>query len=368
MTEQSKDTPIRKRASGLALKIITALLIGYTFYFCRSLILPILLAGFFALFASPAVHTLTALKVPKPVAAVVVISLLLVTLGYGLSLVYEPAASWMERLPTLAGKVANKVDDVADSVESIKETVLPDEQPGNDTLKTAMGSGLVPALKFVAETAALVLVQFGAIVMLTYFFLVFGETLMRNLVKAQRSFGEKKHLVGMFQAARGDISRYVMVVSVINIMLGLATAGLMTLLGVQDPLLWGALATILNFAPYVGPMVLIAILAAVGFLEYDTLSRSLMLPGSFFILNLVESQLVTPLVLGQRFNMNPLLLVLWMFIWGWIWGVVGVLIAIPMLVCIKIFASHIKASENWLVVLDAHSHDASSVNDNGTTR
>jgi predicted PurR-regulated permease PerM len=345
-------TRLRHYASTNAMKLLAALALAYTFYFCRSLILPLLLAGLVALFASPVVRTLSnKFKVPRSLSAALVLVLLVMLVGYSISLLYEPAAQWLQRLPLLGTKLAEHVDGMADSFDALKENVLPGGS-SKESLKNAMGSGLLPVLSIMAEATAMMLFQLAAIIMLTYFFLVFGDTLLRNMVRALPSLNEKKNLLSMFHTIRDDISRYVLVISIINILLGLTTALVFYLLDVPDPLLWGTLATILNYAPYLGPFLLTILLTGVGFIEYQQLSQILLLPGVFLLLNIIESQLITPLVLGKRFSMNPLMVVIWMFIWGWIWGAVGVLIAIPLLVCLKIIAGHLNIAPNWLILLD----------------
>lgn len=103
---------------------------------------------------------------------------------------------------------------------------------------------------------------------------------------------------------------------------------------------------------YLGPLFLLVILTGVGFIEYESIGCVLMVPGVYLLLNFFESQLVTPTVLGKRFNMNPLLVVLWMFVWGWVWGVIGILIAIPMLVFFEILAVHLVLVGGWINILD----------------
>jgi predicted PurR-regulated permease PerM len=348
------DNPewLQRYASTTAMKFMALLALGYTFYFCRSLLLPILLAGLFALFASPAVRALVKCKLPKPLAAALVLLLLILITALAVSLLYEPAAQWMNRLPVLGTRLAEQVEDVTDSIDAIKDSVVPGSS-ASESIKTAVDTGILPLLSVLAQTTAMMLFQLAAVVMLTYFFLVFGDTLLRNMVRARPSMHAKKNLLSMYHAVRDDISRYVLVVSAINIMLGVATASIFYLLDVPDPLLWGALATILNFAPYVGPFIVCILLTGVGYIEYKQLGEILLLPGVFLLLNVIESQLVTPLALGKRFNMNPLVLVIWMFIWGWVWGAVGVLIAIPLLVCVKIIASNLDDSPSWLILLEA---------------
>lgn len=339
-------------ATNAALNLLALLALVYTIYFCRSLLLPLLLASLFSLLASPAVRLLVRFKFPTALAAALVISCLILLISAGLSLLYQPAGEWLERLPLLGNRLAEQVEDVTDSINALKDSVAPGSST-QESINSAVGGEILPLLSLLAQATAAMLFQIAAIIMFTYFFLVFGQPLLRNLVRALPSMNAKKTLLSTFHAVQGDISRYVLVISIINILLGLATAAVLYLLGAPDPMLWGALATVLNFAPYIGPFILCIVLTAVGYMEYQQPEQILMLPGAFLLLNIIESQLLTPLALGRRFSMNPLLLVIWMFIWGWIWGVVGVLIAIPLLVSLKIIANHLPTPPDWLVLLDA---------------
>ncbi|SNY54721.1 Predicted PurR-regulated permease PerM [Arsukibacterium tuosuense] len=353
------EAPLPARPSRLnaelALKILAVLAVIYTFYFCRSLLLPIILAAFIALFASPAVRFLARLKFPKPLASLLILTLIVMGVGYGISLLYSPASAWLERLPLLSSKLALQVDDMAGSLDSLKSSMLPDNEDDKSPFDSALGSGFLPLISMLAQTTAMMLFQLATVIILTYLFLVFGGTLLRNIVRGASTLHEKKNLVKMYQTIEHDISRYVLVIAVINTMLGVATFAVLSMLGVADPLLWGVLATVLNFAPYLGPFILTVLLTAVGFVEFQSPGQALLVPTAFLILNVIESQLVTPMALGKRFNMNPLLVVIWMFVWGWIWGAVGVLIAIPLLVCLKIIASHFELLPYWRILLSADS-------------
>lgn len=348
-----RELRVRKEAAiALALNILVIIAVLYTMYFCRTLLLPVFVAGFIALFSSPLVRLIVSFKVPHALAAAFVVILLMVTLVVTFIFLVAPAAHWLDSLPELGDKLAVHLNGWSDQFNLFRAQVMPVTDGQGNGIGSAMEAVFFSAFSVVAGTTAMFLIQVAAVFVITYFFLVYGDNLMRNFVRAQSSFAEKKRSVIIFQTVRDDISRYALLISIINIGLGLATACVMALLGVDDPLLWGALATILNFAPYIGPLVLTLVLTGVGFIEYNSVGMALMVPGCFLLLNFVESQLVTPTVLGQRFNMNPLLVVLWMFAWGWVWGVIGLLIAIPLLVCFKIMASHLDLIGSWINLLD----------------
>lgn len=336
----------------LALNILVIIAVLYTLYFCRTLLLPIFVAGFIALFSSPLVRFIASFKVPHALAAALVVMMLIVGLGAMFVILVGPAGHWLESLPVLGEKLAAQMSGLSDRLSVFRAQVIPEAEGQSVAAGDALEAIFFSAFSVVAGTTAMFLVAVAAVFVITYFFLVYGDNLMRNFVRAQSTFAEKKKAVVIFQTVRDDISRYALVISIINIGLGLVTAGVMAILGIEDPFLWGALAAILNFAPYIGPLVLTIILTGVGFIEYESWSMALLVPGSFLLLNFIESQLVTPTVLGRRFNMNPLLVVLWMFAWGWVWGVIGLLIAIPLLVCFKILSSHLDLIGCWINILD----------------
>jgi predicted PurR-regulated permease PerM len=348
------------RSIVILLTILVVIAVLYTLYFCRTLLLPIVVAGFIALFSSPLVSMLTRFRLPQAVSAGIVSLLLLVILGGTFVFLAGPAVYWLDSLPELGNKISTQVGGLSEKFDSLRAQVVPDADGSSNAVGSAVEAAMVSTVSLLAGTTAMFLMQVTAVFVITYFFLVYGDNLMRNFVRAQSSFSEKKRAVVIFQTVRDDISRYVLLVSMINLGLGAATGFVLWIIGVEDPLLWGALATILNFAPYVGPLVLSIVLTGVGVLEYHTWEMIIMVPGSFLLLNFIESQLITPTLLGQRFNMNPLLVVLWMLVWGWLWGVIGFLIAIPLLVCFKILSLHLNLIGCWINILDGDTASTSS--------
>ncbi|HTF97547.1 MAG TPA: AI-2E family transporter [Cellvibrio sp.] len=340
------------KSIAISLKILVIIAILYTLYFCSSFLLPIFVAGFIALFSSPLTRLIERCKVSRSFAAAIVISFQIFIMVFAFVILVEPASHWLKRLPELSERLSTEMSGLANSFESLKAYILPEKE-----VESAVGgvveTMLVAAFSTVAGTTATLIIQISIVFVVAYFFLVYGDNLMRSMVRAQASFGEKKKTVIIFQTVRDDVSHYVLVIFIINIGLGMATALAMILLGIGDPILWGVLATILNFAPYLGPLLLCLILTGVGFIEYESFGAAFLVPGAYLLLNFLESQLITPTVLGKRFNMNPLLVVLWMFAWGWVWGAIGLLIAIPLLVFFKIISSHLGLIGDWVNVLDA---------------
>lgn len=343
-------------AKSPALIILALLAVLYTLYVAQAIILPFLLAGFFALFLSPIVRACSRFRIPKLLSSAIILLLALAGIFYMLIMLVEPASDWMGRFPLVGDKIAAEIDKPDSALNAITETVIPDQQSETESVQEVVDSALKTVFRVMAEGALSFIVQFLITVVTTYFFLGFGEELLRNIVKAQETFSQKKVTVVMFETTRDDISYYVLVISVINLCLGLATAGVMSVLGVEDALLWGVLAFILNYAPYVGPAILFGILAFVGFVQFESFSEGLMVPGAFLVLNILEGQFITPSLLGRRFNINPLLVVTWMFFWSWMWGAVGLLIAIPMLMCLKIMARHLAFMGDWIYVFDGNHH------------
>ncbi len=356
----SKDLPAEEEHETFhgvvkaCLIVFTVLAIMYTLYLCKVIIVPFVVAAFLALLLSPIVRSFMRFHVPRAAAASLVM-LCLIAASVSLSTVlFEPAGRWISTVPVLSERLAFQIDEVTEPLGDIKNDVLPETPEGESGAKQALNSSLLVVMSSAVQGALVLIVQIAAIVVVTFFFLVCGEDLLRNIVKVQNTFASKKLTVVMFQTVRDDISYYVLVISTINVCLGLATAGAMSLLGVEDPLLWGVLAALLNYAPYLGPFILTVVLVLVGFTQYETLTQAALVPGAFVVLNVLEGQFITPALLGRRFNINPLVVVLWMFLWSWLWGAAGLLLAIPMLMCFKIATKHLNFMGEWGSVLNGN--------------
>jgi predicted PurR-regulated permease PerM len=217
--------------------------------------------------------------------------------------------------------------------------------------RLALG-GLEVALKILADTP-LFLAQCLGCVILVVFLLVYGPGIYRTAIEVVPWFQDKEASAALVRDSQRELSHYILYVSLINAGLGLTTAVVLWLLRFEDPLLWGSMVALLNFAPYVGTIFSLGVLCMAGVVQYGLVGEALFPALAFFILNLVESQLVTPAVLGRNMRMNPLVIMLWLMLCGWLWGMAGVLIAVPLLVCIKLILSPSAAFAPWLRLIES---------------
>ena len=162
----------------------------------------------------------------------------------------------------------------------------------------------------------------------------------RKLIRVMPSLADKKRAVEIARQIETEISAYLSMITLINVLLGLAVWGLMSLIGIPNPLLWGVLATFTNYIPYLGAIVMILVLAMVGFITFDDIGQALLAPGAFIGLNILESYILTPLILGRRLTLNPVVIFLGLTFWGWLWGITGAVLAVPIMVVLKIFCDH----------------------------
>ncbi|MFC3551352.1 AI-2E family transporter [Lysobacter cavernae] len=346
----------RPRASA-ALVVLATLAVGYTLWAAQALILPILLAGFFALVGNPILRGLQRLYLPRVLGALLVLLGGLAAAGALGNQLIEPASEWVRQVP-------REMKQIAPKLRNLTKPMLDANKAAQNIARAAGGESTGKPVQVIRTelndpygaltTTPKTIAQILAVVLLTFFFMVYGESLQRNAIALLPTRQQKKLTVDILQSIEREISRYVLTISIINTALGLVLAAALYWLGVplNEALLWGTMAAILNFAPYVGPLIGIVIMLLMGVVAFDELWPSLLPAGLYLLLHTIEGQIVTPIVLGRRMRLSPLLLILALMLFGWLWGIVGLLLAVPLLVCVKLVLARIEGLEGWARLLE----------------
>ncbi len=346
----------RPRAPAAVL-VLATLATGFTLWAAQGLLLPVLLAMFFALIGNPIIRVLQKLYVPRFVSALLVLALGLAGTGLLAAQLIAPAGEWIRQVPREMRDLTPRLQDLARPVQEANKAAeniaraAGGENPARpvQVVRTEVNNPY-RALTATPRMIAAVL----AVVLLTFFFMVYGQSLQRNAIALLPGRQQKKLTVEIMQSIEHEMSRYVLTISLINILVGLALAGALYWLGVpgDEALLWGTMAAILNYAPYVGPLIGILVMLLMGFVAFDDLWQSVLPAAIYLGLHTLEGQIVTPIVLGARMALSPLVLILALMVFGWLWGIVGLLLAVPLLVCVKIVLSKIEGMEGWARLLE----------------
>jgi predicted PurR-regulated permease PerM len=169
-----------------------------------------------------------------------------------------------------------------------------------------------------------------------YFALLSGDVLLARVIAWVPDLKGQRHTADVLDSIQRGMSRYLGTVFAINLAVGCTVALGMFLLHMPNPLLWGALALVVNFVPYVGPLVGILTVGAVALASFDTPTAALLPPLFYLVLAAVEGNVITPLILGRTCELDPLVIFVWLLFWGWLWGVPGAIVAVPLLMLIKL--------------------------------
>lgn len=351
-----RPQPPRPR-SPTAVVVLATLAVGFTLWAAQELILPILLAAFFALVGNPILRGLQRLYVPRFLGALIVLLGGLAAAGALGNQLIEPAGEWIRQVPREMKQITPKLRDLTKPMLDANKAAqnIARAAGGESTSKPVqvIRTELNEPYKVLTATPRRV-ASVLAVILLTFFFMVYGQSLQRNALALLPTRQQKKLTVDILTSIEREISRYVLTITLINLGLGLALAGSLYWLGVplQEALLWGTMAAILNFAPYVGPLIGIFIMLLMGFVAFDELLPSLLPASLYLVLHTLEGQLITPIILGRSMRLSPLVLILALMLFGWLWGIIGLLLAVPMLVCIKLVLARIDGLGGWARLLE----------------
>ncbi|MES2672011.1 MAG: AI-2E family transporter [Pseudomonadota bacterium] len=346
---------LRPRSSTAAI-VLASLAVAYTLWATQELLLPVLLAMFFALIGNPIIRTLEKIHIPRFVGALAVLSAGLacaVLLG---SLMAEPAGKLMREMPHQLREIAPKLRAVVKPVQDAKK--------GAESIARVAGGEDVNAVRLVRTevndpfrsltATPRMIASVLAVVLLTLFFMIYGANLQRRVLALLPGWQQKKLTMDILQSMEREMSRYVLTITIINTLLGLAFAGVLVWLGLAIPeaLMWGTLAALLNYAPYVGPLIGIMAMMLLGFVHFDAPLEALLPSAIYLLLHTIEGQFVTPILLGRRMALSPLVLILGLMVFGWLWGIIGLLLAVPLLACTKVVLERVDGLGPWARLLE----------------
>lgn len=325
----------------VVLNLLLLLALLYTVTLARDLLIPLVLAGFIGLALNPIVAFAARRRVPRWLSASVLVIALIAGIGSGIGRLTPPALEWFHDAPALVHNFVPKLRAIMQPFEAANRATqsLVGGQPARAAPRPdAMAIDAWSVLAGTPKALAAVL----TVVLLVFFFLIYGDTLLRRLVEIAPNFRYKRRTVSIVRSIQMEVSRYILTTIVINATLGIFTASMLWAYGVPDPLLWGSVAMIANFIPYVGAIATTTMLALVGLIHFNQPGQALLPALTFAGITAVEGNLITPLIQGRRLRLSPVAILLWLLVWGWLWGIPGALLAVPMLTSVKLIAEKIR--------------------------
>jgi predicted PurR-regulated permease PerM len=332
-----------RKMRSVAITGIFVLAIFYTLYFTAEIAIPLVFALLFKLLLQPGVRMLSRIKVPQPLGALTMIVLLFALLGGGGYLLAGPATAWLERAPQSLPRLEQHMRVFKRPIQQVQEATKQVEQltqgPGDKGAVAVKGPGLIELL---FSSTRHLMSGLGITVLMLFFLLSSGELFMRRLVEILPNFRDKKRAVEMSYEVEENISAYLLTISIMNALVGLAAGLAMWAIGVPDPILWGALAFILNYVLILGPLTGMALFFVAGLMSFDALWQALIPPGAYLIIHMIEGEWVTPMLVAKRFTLNPVLVIGSLIFWDWMWGIPGALLAVPMLAVFKIVCDRVR--------------------------
>ncbi|MDF2809929.1 MAG: family transporter [Microvirga sp.] len=337
-----RDERLWRRFTQVAIIIIALVVLAGALVAARAILIPIVAAVIIGSVIGPAIEAMGRRGIPTLLGSFLIVALLC-ALFYGIAAALAaPLADWINRAPEIGKLMQERFDALRpalrtitsfiDSIESIGRPSKPPLQVdvADSTMLQSMVSVVTPAIgEFI--------LFFGSLL----FFLAGRVQIKRKVVQVMAPRPTRLAALRVFRAIESRLGAYLVTATFINLGLGVAT-GLMTwVLGLPNPLLWGALACALNYIPYVGPAIMTAILAVVGVITFPTVLQGLLPMAVFLVFTTMEGHFLMPMIVGRRVSLNAFGVFLSMAVWTWLWGPIGTFLAVPLLITGQVLAEEI---------------------------
>jgi predicted PurR-regulated permease PerM len=306
-------------------------------------VVPVLFAVFVTLLLSPAVEAFARWRVPRVVAATLLVVALVALVAAGLNATWQPARDWLETAPATMRKLETKIRPLTRFIAKVESVSTqagrmaePASKSNDEPTSVALES------KGLVESTQDWIVTIASMLFLALFLLA---TDLANVGRNGSPDAPWGRFGQVFERVRSELGRYFAAVTFSNSILGVGTALTMAWLDMPNPLLWGVIAFLFNFIPYAGSATTLMLLAVVALVSFDGVGKAISVAGTYLILATLEGQVLQPVLVGRRVDISPPLVLLGLWFGGWLWGVAGVALATPILVSAKVAMQEISRSE-----------------------
>lgn len=334
----------------LVLLVIAALRLG------SGLLIPIAFSVLLALLLNPVVRGMTKWKIPESVGAAIMVFGITGLIGFGIWWLADPAQEWLKRAPATLHQMESKLKRIKEPIAEIQKTAERVEQAATSTGTGQAAKPAPAAPSMVARlgynTAGLI----GAaltVIFLTYFLLASAPLFKRKLPRLVPEASRRERIDHAIEEVERQMSRYLLLNSIISAVVGLLTWGLLAAIGMPNAPLWAAAAFIFNYVPYAGALATTVLIAFASVVSFDSADKILLAIGGFTVINILEGNLITPMILGKTMPLNSLAVFGCLLFWGWVWGVPGAVMAVPLTVMVQVICAHVPRTRAFAVLLDS---------------
>lgn len=343
----------RPSGRGAAAWICAIVLVGAALYWTKSIAVPLTIAFMGYLVLRPIVCRLVGWGLPATPAAIGLMVVLAGILIGGGVLMLVPAKKWIAEAPENVRRVQAQLREIGplaviDNAGAKMDQLATDrDRPTEVTVEQPQLMDESTVISTTGRLAAIAAVVFVT----TLFLLTTGDDLLERVLTVIPDDRDRRRLVDTMSELQNSIGEYLGNITMINIGLGFATATVTWAYGMPTPYLWGAMATVCNFIPYVGPVAASGLTTVAAISHFDSLPWGLLVGGSYWLTTAIEGQFVTPGIIGNRMRIGPVVVLVTVAFWGWLWGLAGILLAVPMAIAARIVASQFETTRPLAYVL-----------------
>jgi predicted PurR-regulated permease PerM len=314
---------------------IFLLLAGGVLYVGRSILLPVFAAAVVALTLAPVVRHAQKRGIPPVITALTIVACALAALSIAAMAMAGPISEWIARAPQIGATIKQRLSVLDPPLVALHE--LEGTLFGADSGGGSAPNIVLPAVAFVTPAAGELLLFFGAMI----FFLIGQSTFRSHFVAMFSARDAKLRALKILNDIEHNLTGYLTVVTMINAAVGAIVAFGAWVLGFPSPIIFGVIAAVLNYVPYVGPAVMVVALFGVGLISFPSLGHALIAPLAFVVLTTTEGHFITPTIVGRRLTLNPLLVFLALAFWTWMWGPLGAFLAVPLSIVGLVVINHL---------------------------